>query len=134
MCRAEHVTATARRLPLLGGVAMVLLAGLAGCGEPAVTNAPVVIRGDVNGVLHYGYPASCGTGPTTVVGAYGPNTQVDVADLTVSDEGSITFDLGKRGKYTGNGVAFRPGSGWDIDASLRAGVNASITIKGHVSC
>jgi hypothetical protein len=131
----QSAPAAARGVGRTLGVVVILSAVvLSSCGQPAATNSPVVVRGAINGILRYGFPASCGPGPTRVVGTYGSDPELDAADLTVSDDGKISFDAGRRGVFSGDGVAFRPGVGWDIDAQLRSGLTRTITIKGHVSC
>jgi len=46
-----------------------------------------VFRGALTGVYAPGPPASCGTGATTVMGQFGPDSARDVGMLTVSDDG-----------------------------------------------
>ncbi|MHB8717566.1 MAG: hypothetical protein ACYDAC_01570 [Candidatus Dormibacteria bacterium] len=36
--------------------------------------------------------------------------------------------------FTGHGVTFRPGSGWDIDASANGAQGRTIQLKGHLPC
>ena len=107
----------------------------AACGDPSRTTAPITFRGAVSGTYLPGAPGSCGPGKTTVTGAYGPDHQAQVADLTLQDDGSVRLDVhGARATYSGRGAAFRPGSGWDIDASLSNGLNRDIQVHGHLPC
>ncbi len=122
-----------RRAGVLIGVTTALLT-LAACGEPAETNAPIHLSGALNGVYHPGPPASCGTGTTTVLGQYGPNSTRDVGTMTVSDDGSVSFDVWKGPSFFGRGVAFRPGHGWDIDAQLHGPASETVTATGHLPC
>ncbi|MHB8507847.1 MAG: hypothetical protein ACYDGR_04260 [Candidatus Dormibacteria bacterium] len=112
--------------------AAVLL--LTACGEPRVSHDPLVFSGQVSGVFRPGPPSNCGVGQTAVTGPYGSGT-TDTADLTVSDEGSVSVNLGAaRGTYSGMGVAFRPPLGWDIDADLHSGIGRTLHLHGHLSC
>lgn len=117
------------------GTTLAAAGMLAACGEPPATTAPITFRGAISGTYVAASPGSCGPGVTTVSGYFGPDHQNDTADLTVTDTGVIVLTgYGARGTYSGQGVAFRPGSGWDIDATITNGLTRTIKVRGHLSC
>lgn len=107
----------------------------AGCGStPPATDAPLVLTGDVRGQYHSGAPSECGPGDTTVTGYIGNEPTDSSADLTVSDSGKVVLTVQDTGSYSGKGAVFRPGVGWDLQATLHLGLNRTVRIAGHLPC
>lgn len=123
-----------RYLSTHAAVFIMLLVALLACRAPESGRGPIVIRGELTGVYKHGPPGSCGNGDTTVAGAYGPDRTQQLADLTVSDSGSVSLVTRDGRTFAGTGVAFRPPAGWDLDAKLAGPGDRHVTIKGHLPC
>jgi hypothetical protein len=113
--------------------ALLIVLSCLACGETAPQHGPLLIQGAVNGVYRPGSPGSCGSGYTEVTGPYGADRTRQVADLEL-DNGSFTFSPAGQQTFTGGGVTFRAGSGWDIDGDGTSPAGARIHLQGHVSC
>lgn len=118
-----------QRLALLSVSAGVILTG---CGDVASQRGRVVLQGAVTGIYRPGPPSSCGPGLTRVTGPFG-KTDRQLADLTVDDNNRVSLAVHGRDTYTGTGVTFRPGEGWDIEATLRSS-DSQVAISGHLGC
>ncbi len=128
----RKITVATFPVPALA-VASLLLVACGGAVGPV--KGPITFVGAASGVYQPGPPAVCGWGPTQVSGSIGSKASRQTADLVIDPESnSVQVNVDGLAQFSGRGVSFTPGKGWDVDAQTVAGGGQRIYVRGHLGC